>query len=186
MTIEEIFSDLSKHMIEGLMAHSQLSDYFGFLGLEGYQASHKYHYFEENANYRRLSEYYLSHYNKIIFEKKTDNPSLIPESWYQYSKQDVNAQTRKNAIQTGFEKWIEWEKKTKELYGKYCYELISMKEVAAAEELKYYLMDVNKELSTAQQKYLALVANNFNISDILNEQDELLKTYKNKLKEIKL
>ena len=35
MTVEEIFSDLSKHMIEGLMAHSQLSDYFGFLGLEG-------------------------------------------------------------------------------------------------------------------------------------------------------
>ena len=184
MTVEEIFSDLSKHMIEGLMAHSQLSDYFGFLGLEGYQIAHKYHYFEENNNYRRLSEYYLSHYNKIIPEKKTDNPALIPESWYQYTRQDVNASTRKSSIQAGFEKWIEWEKSTKELYGKYCYELISLKEIAAAEELKYYLMDVNKELSNAQQKYLILVADNYNISDILDEQKELSKTYKEKLKKI--
>ena len=70
------------------------------------------------------------------------------------------------------------------MYGKYCYELISLKEIAAAEELKYYLMDVNKELSNAQQKYLTLVADNYNISDILDEQKELSKTYKEKLKKI--
>jgi len=184
MTIEEIFSELNKHMIEGLMAHSQLSDYFGFLGLEGYQKVHKYHYFDENKNYRRLNEYYLSYYNKLIPEKKTDNPKIIPDSWYQYNRQDVNAATRKSSIQTGFEQWIAWEKKTKELYGKCCYELISLKEIAAAEELKYYIMDVNKELSDAQQKYLTLVADNYNISDILNEQKELSEKYENKLKKI--
>lgn len=64
-----------------------------------------------------------------------------------------------------------------------CYELISLKEIAA-EELKYYLMDVNKELSNAQQKYLTLVADNYNISDILDEQKELTKIYKKKLKKI--
>ena len=45
-------------------------------------------------------------------------------------------------------------------------------------------MDVNKELSNAQQKYLTLVADNYNISDILDEQRELSKTYKEKLKKI--
>ena len=29
MTVEEIFSQLAAHMIEGLMVHSQMSDYYG-------------------------------------------------------------------------------------------------------------------------------------------------------------
>ena len=64
MTINEIFSQLSQHMIKGLMMHTQLSDYFNFLGLKGYSQCHKYHYFEENNNYKQLCDYYLNHYNK--------------------------------------------------------------------------------------------------------------------------
>ena len=186
MSVEEIFSSISEHMVEGLMAHSQLSDFFGFLGLEGYQQCHKYHYFEENKNYRRLSDYYLSHYNRIIIEKPFQNPNIIPKDWYQYSRQDVTVSVRKSSIQTGFEKWIEWETQTKELYQKYYNELIKMMEVAAAEEVKYYIMDVSSELSKAKQKYLTLSASNYNISDIVNEQEDLIKKYKDKLKEIKL
>ena len=37
---------------------------------------------------------------------------------------------------------------------------------------------------SVQQKYLTLVADNYNISDILDEQKELSKTYKEKLKKI--
>ena len=65
MTVEEIFSQLAAHMVEGLMIHSQMSDYFGFLGLKGYQECHKYHYFAENANYRAISKYYLLHYMQV-------------------------------------------------------------------------------------------------------------------------
>ncbi len=35
MTIEEIFSEISKHMIEGIMIHAQMADYYNFLGLKG-------------------------------------------------------------------------------------------------------------------------------------------------------
>ena len=69
MTVDQIFSEVSAHMIEGLMIHSQLSDYFNFLGLKGYAKCHKYHFFEESCNYKKLSWYYLTHYNKIIAEK---------------------------------------------------------------------------------------------------------------------
>ena len=186
MNIEEIFSLISEHMVEGLMTHSQLSDYFGFLGLEGYQICHKYHYFEENSNYRKLCDYYLKHYNKIIMERPFSNPNLIPNSWYQYTKSDVDIQTRKTAIQSGYEKWIEWEQETKNFYEKCYQDLIDLDEVAAAEEIKTYILDVSEELAQAYQHNLMLMANSYDISDIIMEQNELVVKYKNKLKEIDL
>ena len=186
MTVNEIFSQLSEHMIEGLMTHSQLSDYFGFIGLDGYQMCHKYHYFDENANYKKLGDYYLHHYNKIIMETPFKNPSIIPESWYQYTRHDVNSTTRKNAIQVAMEKWVNWEQETKKLYEQLYQELINLNEVAAAKEVCKYLKDVDDELAKAYQKQIELAAIDYNISDIIQEQEEYKKKYKKKLKEIEL
>lgn len=186
MTVDEIFSQLSEHMIKGLMLHSQLSDYFGFLGLKGYQVCHKYHYFEENSNYRKLSCYYLYHYDKLIKEKPFSNPNIIPESWYQYTRHDVNAQTRKDAIQVGIEKWVNWENNSKKLYETMYGELMKIGEVAAAKELCNYILDVDYELADAYQIHLKLLSDDFNISDIIMEQDKIEKKCKKKLKEIKL
>ena len=184
MTVDEIFSQLGEHMIEGLMIHSQFSDYFGFLGLDGYQMCHKYHYFEENSNYKKLSNYYLHHYNKIIIEMPFKNPSIIPDSWYQYTRHDVNSTTRKNAIQVAMDKWVNWEKDTKKLYEILYQELMNLGEVAAAKEIFKYIKDVDNELAKACQKYIELAAIDYDISDIIQEQEELVKKYRKKLKEI--
>ena len=186
MTIDEIFNQLSNHMVEGLMFHSQLSDYFGFLGLKGYQICHKYRYFDENKNYRKISSYYLCHYDKLIPNTPIKNPNLIPTSWYQYTRHDVDIQTRKNAIQAGIEKWVNWESATKKLYESLYGELIKIGEVSAAKELSSYIRDVDFELAEAYQEHLNLVAIDFDISDIIQEQDKIEKKCKKMLKEIKL
>ena len=79
MTTADIFSQVAQRMIEGLMTHSQLADYFGFLGLEGYQKCHVYHYFDENKNYKCVANYYLKHYNKLLLDMPFKNPNVIPE-----------------------------------------------------------------------------------------------------------
>ena len=186
MTIDEIFSALNGHMIEGLMVHSQMSDYFGFLGLDGYQTMHKYHYFEESSNYKKLGDYYLHHYNKLIIETPFKNPSIIPESWYQYMRHNVNLATRKSSTQAAMEKWVKWEQDTKQLYEKLYKELIALNDVAAAEELSKYIIDVDYELAEAYQKYIELSAIDYDISDIIVEQEEIKEEYRNKLKEISL
>lgn len=186
MTIEEIFSQLSAHMIEGLMVHSQMADYYGFLGLEGYQKCHKYHYFEENCNYKKLGNYYLKHYNKIIPDMPFKNPDIIPDSWFNYKRQDVNAVTRKNAIQIGMEKWVDWEKQTKNLYESLYQELINLNEIAAANELRFYIEDVDYELAFAEQLLLKLTAMDYDIVYIMDVQDDLLKEHEKKLGEINL
>ena len=184
MTVEEIFSKLSAHMVKGLMIHSQMSEYYGFLGLKGYQECHKYHYFCENFNYRKLGEFYLSCYDKIIMEAPIENPHIIPETWFKYSKQDVNVNTRKSAIQAGMDKWIEWEKDTKKFYEQMYQELIKLDEVDSAYKLAEYIEDVSEELMKAKEKMIELVSTDYDIVMIMDRQDEIYKKYKRKIKEI--
>ena len=186
MTVDEIFSLIAEHMVEGLMTHAQLADYYNFLGLKGYQKCHEYHYFCENANFRKITHYYITHYNKLVMDRPFQNSNVISEDWYQYSRSQVDAPVRKSAIEFGIKKWVSWEKQTKKVYQQYYNELITLGEIAAAHELEKYIVDVDKELADAEQKLLNLKAIDYNISDIMNVQEEKYQKYKKKLKEIKL
>lgn len=186
MTLEEIFSQIAQHMVVGLMVHSQLNDYFNFLGLKGYSKCHEYHYFEENSNYKKICNYYITHYNKLVLDQPFKNPGIIPTNWLNYTRQDVSIDIRKTATKNGFDKWIQWEKDTKKLYEQYYKELIALNEEAAAFELKKYIIDVDYELAEAEQQLLFLNAMDFSMPDIIVEQDKIYQDYIDKLKEIEL
>jgi len=79
MTTEDVFTQVAQRMVEGLMTHSQLADYFGFLGLDGYQECHTYHYFEENCNYKKIGRYYIEHFNKLLKDNPVKNPAIVPD-----------------------------------------------------------------------------------------------------------
>ena len=55
MTTGEIFSKIAAHMIEGLMFHQQMANYYEFLGLEGYAQCHGYRYMEESCNFQMIN-----------------------------------------------------------------------------------------------------------------------------------
>lgn len=184
MTVAEIFISITKKMVEGLMFHSQLSDFFCFLGLKGYAQCQKYHYFEESCNYKKFGEYYLTHYNKIVAEDRFSNPNVIPKDWGKYTRADVDPSTRKTNIQVGFEKWVSWETEVKQEYEKLYKELINLNEVAAATELQKYITEVDEELASATQKWLELKAMDWNICDIIDEQDHYYKKYSKKIKSL--
>ena len=186
MTIDEIFSHLSEHMVEGLMIHSQMSNYYNFLGLDGYKECHKYHYYSENKNYAEVCDYYLKHYNKIPMELPFNNPNVIPENWYRYKRQDVDPSIVKAGLQQGFDRWILWEKDTKATYQSFYQELCNLGEVAAAIEVKKYIKDVDDELAHAEQEQLKLKAIDYNLSDVMMMQDDIKKKYKKKLREMEL
>lgn len=183
MTVEEIFSNLSSHMVKGLMVHDQIAHAFGFLNLQGYQKCHEYHYFEESKNYQKLNNLYLRYYHKLIMENNTDRPQIIPQNWYKYTKSDVDAGTRKNAIRDLLKKWIDWEKETNELLASCYKELCEQGHIFGAMKIKEFLLDVGEELAGAQEKLIALEAMNYDMAQIVAEQEQLYEMYKNKLHE---
>ena len=182
MTVDEIFSELSAHQIKGLMIHDQMSDYYDFLSLRGYKRCHEYHYHKEMCSYRKLHRYFINHYGKLIAERQIDNPDVIPSSWYRYSRNEVDANTKRTAVRNGIDKWVDWEKETKALYQKMHRELIELQEDATAIFLQDFIKDVDCELKWAERKALELDAVDYNLGFIVGEQTKSHDKYKGKMK----
>ena len=182
MTIEEIFREISSHMLTGVMLHEQQADYYDFLNLHGYKRMAEYHAKCEMKSYRRLHRYFLNHQNRLIEEDVFTNPDAIPSSWYRYTRQDVDANTKRNAVRTGIEKWVAWEQETKTMYEKMYKELMEIGEVAAAKKIACLLCDADRELKWAQRKHIDLVTADYSISYILGEQTYLHDWYKKKMR----
>ena len=184
MAVEDIYKDLSTHMIKGVMIHEQMADYYDFLSLRGYKRCHEYHMFSEMKMLRKLHRYCLNHYNRLIEEDNFENPDIIPSSWYRYTRQDVDANTKRNAVKSGIEKWVAWESDTKKLYEKSYHELMELGEVAAANELSCFVCDVDRELKCAQRKHLDLMSADYSMEYILFDQDMLHDKYKEKMEHL--
>ncbi len=185
MTIEEIGSLVSQRLLQGVMNHQQFSNYYNFLGLEGYKLCHKYHFLEQNYNYKEFVDYYMSQYNKLVpkFSLDTFNSLfIIPQNWYEYSKEDMDINTRRNAIKTGLEKYVHWEKDTKKFLEDMYVEAFNIHEVGMAFKIKQCICNVEKQIQKAQIQLLAAKSTDFDLPTIISKQDFLIKKYKKKLK----
>lgn len=181
MTVEEIFSAITNHMIKGLMVHEQMANYYDFLGLQGYKRCHEYHYFSENKTYRKTMHYYIKHYHKLLPELRFENPNLIPGSWFQHVSKDVDRNTKQNAVEEGLTKWAKWERSTVSLYQQMYKELVDIGEIAAAAYVMTHLInDVSEELSTVEQYQLNKSATGYDLVNIVEEQKPIHSKYKKK------
>lgn len=184
MTVEEIFSKISQRMIGGLMFHEQMSNYYDFLNLRGYKKCHEYHYLEETCEYKKLCKYYINHHNKLISKSSVDEPKVIPDSWYRYTRQDVDMSTKKTAIKNGINMWVEWEKETKKLYESMYIELMNIGEIAAMLYVKGLICDVDCELKKVERYALDRKSMDYDLAILIPEQHEIHEKYKEKIKEI--
>lgn len=169
--VEDIFANLSAHMVEGLMVHDQMASYYKFLNLHSYAECHEEHYWEESKNYLCLKDYYLKHHKKLIKELPIANPKIIPANWYNYMKKDVDITTKRNAVKTGMEKWVKWETDTKNLYEQSYKDLMDLGEVADAIFLKKFIKAVTHELADIEEWYIIKQDSDFGMNAILADQE---------------
>ena len=184
MTIEEIFTKLAKHMVEGMMTHDSLTKGYDFLGLYGFSKCHKYHYLVETSGYQDLLHYYSTRYHKLIDVKEIPTPDIIPTTWYKYTSMEVDTNTKRNAVKSMMHKWVEWEQETKKLYQEMYKEACAIGEIATADCIKCYILDVDDELCQAEKKLMKLENSDYAISTIFAWQEPLHEEYKKKLKQL--
>lgn len=184
MTVDEIYGKIAQHMVKGMMFHEQMANYYDFLGLRGYKRCHEYHFLEETCEYRSLCRYYINHHNKLIPKLPIEDPKVIPESWYKYTRQDVDSSTKKSAVRNGLNLWVEWEKETKKLYEAMYTELINMGEIASMMYVKGLVCDVDCELKKVERYILDKKAIDYDLAIIVPEQHEMHEKYKRKTEKI--
>lgn len=181
MSYSEIFSELSAHFIKGMMFHDQMANYYDFLSLRGYKRYHEYQFKCDSCTYRKLNRFYINQYNKLIVEKPVSDPAVIPETWYRYSREDVDTSTKKNAIKVGISEWIRWETTTLSKLQQVQLELYDDGEVASAMFINRLIKQVSKELKCAKRKHIELNTLDYDMSYILSEQKCIHDKYKAKL-----
>lgn len=182
MTVDEIFARLASHMREGAHVHDTISRAYDFIGLCGFAKCHAYHFIEETKGYECLVHYYSAHYHKLLTIDDAPKHDLIPSTWYKYATKDVDVSTKRQATRDLMKAWADWETETKKLYQDMYKELCDLGEIMAAEKVKCYVFDVEKELIYVEKKLIKLETLDYNIGKILSWQKPMYDKYKKKLK----
>lgn len=167
-----------------MMFHEQLSDYFDFLNMPGYKTMQCYRFLDESMELRSIHDYYINHFGKLIKQAEVGDPKVISDSWYRYSKKDVSPNDKYKYILSGFEKWVDWEKETKEKYSTWYGELISNREYATADIILDVLRNVDEELALASMMYIEINDLGGNMDAIISKQESLVEEYSEKCKKM--
>lgn len=180
----EVFNEISKHMIKGIMFHEQMADYFDFLNFHGLKRWQEVRFFEENTELRGLHRYAINHCNKLVYDSDISNIRYIPNSWYNYTRYDVDTNTRKTAVKDAFGKWCEWEKETKALYERMFKKLTENGYISYANKVNELIKNVDNELKYLTRKMLEYKSVDYDIDYIMYQQDELHNKYEKELEEV--
>lgn len=174
MTASEIFGRINAHQIEGVMLHSQLAEYFGFLNMCGYQRQQECQAMSEFYEYQNTVLYFVSRFSHLLPESAAKDPEIIPKEWRKYTRQQVDAGTKRKAVRDAFSRWQSWENETKKLYEQAYADLHEIGEVAAAFEVKKLVQSVDCELERVERQRINLECLDYDLAAICAEQDRLL------------
>jgi len=108
--------------------------------------------------------------------------NVIPQNWYNYTRYDVDAGTKRTAVKDGFKKWLEYEKETRQYLSEMARRLEQMNEREAARKLDHLIEHVEKEIQTAENKMMDLESTGYDMSYILQQQNELQHHYAEKIR----
>ena len=188
MTVEEISSLVAQRLLQGSMNHQSFAKYYSFLGLEGYKLFHEYQYYDQSCTYLKFTFYFLEHYDRLIPKFSTETLStfpIIPDNWYSYSRQDMDTNTRRNAVKNGLEKYVHWEKETKKIFEDMYIQYMNITQISLALKLKDYIENVDKEIKKAELCLLQISSTDYDMPTVISQQDKLKKKYGKKLEQLR-
>ena len=173
MTVDEVFTAIVSHMVKGVMMHEQLSSYYAFAGLHGYEKYHSDRYIEESKTLIKTSSYYTSRYGRLIQDIKIDIPKLIPQSMYKHTTEELGVNDIRQIVKATLKEWVDWEAETKELYED-CYAKLISDNTAVADAMfvAKLIKEVDKEHSEAYSFWLYKKSTDFDINVIIGEQKD--------------
>lgn len=184
MDTVEIFNAIAAHMIKGVEMHNNLIDLFSFLSLKGYAEQQIYQYYSENYNLLQLKQYYISHYYTLPHPEKLEAIEVIPASWLKYARADVDSTTKRQAINKSLNIWLTWEKETKLFLENHYAQLLENKDSAAASFVLQFIEDVTEEIQEVYDKIIELESINYDMIEIVKEQEAYYNQYHKKLKKV--
>lgn len=183
----QLYSVLESHMVEGIMFHNDMSDYFNFIGLHGFKRIHEYQFYEENKNRRLLCRNVLDMHNKLIpHNEELKTKENIPKEWYSYTRMDIDDNILPKLVKSGWKTYKEWEEETKQLYQDIACLFYEKGMPIDSDIVLCYAKDAQEELKEIYRMCEKLNMIGYDVVGISDMQEQIHDCYKNKLKQLKL
>lgn len=186
MTCIELYSQVNKRLTTALMMHANMSDYFNFIGLHGFEKMHEHQYHAESIEKRKLNKKVLDAHNKLIPEIGHDKVDVIPSDWYKHTRMDIDDAVLPKFVRTALKTYREWEEETKQLYSDVCHVLFSKGMMVDYNIMNGYLMDVQCELKKLYRLCEQLNGVGYDVVYIVEMQKEVHDEYDEKMKHLKI
>lgn len=182
----EIYAEVDRHMTAALMFHSEMSDYFNFLGLHGFKRAHELQYFEESIWKRKLHKKVLDLHNKLIPIRGHEKPEVIPVEWYGYTRLDVDDNILAKFVRQAVKQYKEWEEKTKTFYESVCCVFLEKGWLADYNLMMCYLDNVQHELKKIYRLCEELNGTGYDVLYIVEIQKRIHDDCKTQMKKLKI
>lgn len=180
MTTPEIFNEFITHNINGVMLHEELTNYFAFLGLNGYKVMQNYHAKEETDSVRKAQKFYIKNYQMLPEIGEIKASGIIPANWYGHDRAEVDRATKRTAVKNAFNAWHEWETDTKDKYTEWYHGLQENNDIDGADYMCKYICDVSDELKEITEHMVFLNTIDYDLTTIATMQRDI--KYKYRLK----
>lgn len=144
MNVMDIISTAVRHMVEGLMFHDQMMQFFLYMGLPGLARLQEKRYLSESKAMARLQRYAVQAYGTIPSDSGTNARDYIPSTWRDSPRNLVDLRGMENA-RVALETWEGWEADTCKLYGQLYFQAGEIRDAAASETLAELVRDADKE-----------------------------------------
>lgn len=145
MRERDIFTELAKHQLKGIMFHYDMINYMCFLGFPVLSEIHEKQFEEESEALVDIARHYIELYNHLPEVNSVQAESIIPKAWHGYNRHEISADGRKKALETALKEWAEWETKSCELYSECYQKLIDGGHAESAEFLSDIISDTCHE-----------------------------------------
>lgn len=182
--VEDIYAIVQERMCLATDFHSQLADFFCFLGLQGFKRMCEYQYMKECAELRKTHKRYIDNHHRIIppgMDVYAGNkPDVIPKDWNRYTTQDIDDNVIPKFVRMALTKYYEWETETKDILTEQCERLMQLNLYADYEFLKEMILDVEKEIKKVMRLYEQLNGTGYDVTTIHGVQDKYHEKYKKK------
>lgn len=181
--IEELYSMVDKHMEEALCFHSQLADYFCFLGLQGFKRMAEYQFMKECAALRKLHRRYIDTHHRVLPVEDMEKPHLIPKDWMRYTTHDIDDSVISRFVKMALKEWYEWEKDTKDLYESVCDMLQEAGVHSDYDYVQELIVHAEKECKKIMRLMEKMQGTGYDVTVIHGMQDQYHDKYKKKYKD---
>lgn len=165
--------EIQDHIITGLMFHSDMANYYDFLGLKGYKRLHEEQAFIEMVRLRIMQRYLINKHHILPNDLSTKSYNAIPKEWFRVTAMQIDEEIAQKGVKDGMAKYLDWETVTLDFYTKTATVLAKNGEITLYRMICGIIEETDEELKDITRTIKNLEKVGYDMEYVILLQDEL-------------